>query len=86
MDAYKYKMSKNNPDTRGYWVYHAVPSLATSSGNITLSMFSDELKNQKQHWVNLKLHLLIRGERDVEHIVLLGLEKYTHKLRAIYIN
>ena len=54
--------------------------------DITLSLFADELSNQIQYWNNLNLHLLVRGEADVEHIVLLGLEKETNKLRAIYIN
>ena len=54
--------------------------------DITLSLFADELSEQIQHWNNLNLHLLVRGEGDVEHIVLLGLEKETNKFRAIYIN
>jgi len=54
--------------------------------DITLTMFADELKGQKQNWNKLKLYLLVRGEGDVEHIVLLGLEPETNKLRAIYIN
>ncbi len=56
------------------------------SEGIPLTMFSDELEEQKKLWNGLNLHLLVRGEGDVEHIILLGLEKGTHKLRAIYMN
>lgn len=56
------------------------------SKDITPGMFAEELKGQDKLWNNLTLHFLKRGEGDVEHIVLLGFEKNTNKLRAIYIN
>ena len=49
-------------------------------------MFAEELKGNKKYWMSLNLYLLKRGEGDVEHIVLLGLDKNTNKLRAIYVN
>lgn len=54
--------------------------------DISLDLFSEELRGQTKNWRTLKLHLLKRGEGDVEHIVLLGLDKNTNKLKAIYIN
>lgn len=54
--------------------------------DITLSLFSEELGNQIQHWENLDLVLFKRGEGDVEHVVLLGLNKETKQLRSMYIN
>ena len=54
--------------------------------DITLNMFSDELGNQVDGWTNLNLILFKRGEGDVEHIVLMGLNKKTNELEAIYIN
>lgn len=56
------------------------------SKDITLDLFTDELEKTREYWVSLSLYLLKRGEGDVEHIVLLGLDKKTNKLRAIYIN
>ncbi len=56
------------------------------SNDITLDMFAEELKGTKKYWMSLNLYLLKRGEGDVEHIVLLGLDKNTNKLRAIYVN
>lgn len=53
---------------------------------ITLSLFSEELINQTQHWEDLDLVLFKRGEGDIEHVVLLGLNKKTKQLRSIYIN
>jgi len=54
--------------------------------DISLNIFTEELKDQIKRWDSLNLYLLKRGEGDVEHIVLLGLNKNTNKLRAIYIN
>ena len=54
--------------------------------DITLNMFTSELGKQADSWTNLKLVLFKRGEGDVEHIVLMGLNKKTNKLKAIYIN
>lgn len=54
--------------------------------DITLDMFTSELGKQADSWTDLKLVLFKRGEGDVEHIVLMGLNKKTNKLKAIYIN
>lgn len=54
--------------------------------DITLNMFTSELGKQAGSWADLKLVLFKRGEGDVEHIVLMGLNKKTNKLKAIYIN
>lgn len=54
--------------------------------DITLDMFTDELGDQIKTWNKFKLILFKRGEGDVEHIVLIGLNKKTNKLNAIYIN
>ncbi len=56
------------------------------SEDITSGLFKEELKEQEKFWNNLTLHFLKRGEGDVEHIILLGFEKNTNKIRAIYIN
>ena len=54
--------------------------------DITLNMFNDELGEQVNNWDDFKLILFKRGEGDVEHIVLMGLNKKTYKMEAIYIN
>lgn len=59
---------------------------STITEEITLPLFSQELSNLNPHWENLDLVLFKRGEGDVEHIVLLGLDKKTKKLRSMYIN
>ena len=59
--------------------------LAMTDG-IELALFTDELREQLNHWRQLELVLFKRGEADVEHIVLLGLDKKTKQLRAIYLN
>ena len=52
----------------------------------TLTDFKDEFAGIDNHWAYLKLVVFYRGQGDVEHIVVLGLDKTTSKLRAIYIN
>lgn len=54
--------------------------------DITLNMFRTELGKHMPAWINLKPVVFKRGEGDVEHIVLMGLSKDTHKLKAIYFN
>jgi len=54
--------------------------------DISLDMFKDELGNKLTFWKRFNLVLFKRGEGDVEHIVLMGLNKTTNKLSAIYIN
>lgn len=63
-----------------------IQGMSAITDGITLSLFSEELINQTQHWKNLDLVLFKRGEGDVEHVVLLGLNKETKQLRSIYIN
>jgi len=54
--------------------------------DITSNMFTSELGEKVNDWDDFKLILFKRGEGDVEHIVLMGLNKKTNKLQAIYIN
>lgn len=54
--------------------------------DVTLNMFTSELDEQINIWDNLNIVLFKRGEGDVEHIVLMGLNKKTNKLNTIYIN
>lgn len=54
--------------------------------DMTLNMFTSELGEKKNDWAGLNLILFKRGEGDVEHIVLMGLNKKTNKLNAIYLN
>ena len=54
--------------------------------DITLDMFKDELGKHITNWARFKLVLFKRGEGDVEHIVLMGLNKKTNKMEAIYLN
>lgn len=63
-----------------------IPGEQVITEDITTALFADELKDTNSYWNKLNLHLLKRGEGDVEHIVLLGLDKDTKKLRAIYMN
>lgn len=54
--------------------------------DITSNMFTSELGNNMNDWSDLNLILFKRGEGDVEHIVLMGLNKKTNKMEAIYLN
>lgn len=54
--------------------------------DITLNMFSSELGKNMNDWADLNLILFKRGEGDVEHIVLMGLNKKSNKMEAIYLN
>jgi len=53
---------------------------------LTLADFSNEFEGIEHYWKTLDLVVFFRGEGDVEHIVILGLDKQSAKLRAIYIN
>ncbi len=64
---------------------HIIGSSAITE-DITFSLFSQELTNLNSQWKDLELVLFKRGEGDVEHVVLLGLDKNTRLLRSIYIN
>jgi hypothetical protein len=50
------------------------------------SNFSEEFADTVNQWRNLKVYLFMRGEGDVEHIVLIGLHPESKKIHAIYIN
>ena len=54
--------------------------------DFTIADFKGELSGIDQQWKPLDLEVFFRGQGDVEHIVILGLDKKTEKLRAIYIN
>lgn len=51
-----------------------------------ISDFVDEFSGIDHHWKSLDLVVFLRGLGDVEHIVVLGLDKKSAKLRAIYTN
>ncbi|VAW44951.1 hypothetical protein MNBD_GAMMA04-275 [hydrothermal vent metagenome] len=52
----------------------------------TIIDFTGEFIGIEHYWKNLELVVFFRGQGDVEHIVVLGLDKKSAKLRAIYIN
>lgn len=52
----------------------------------TLKDFTDEFVGVNHHWESLDLVVFFRGQGDVEHIVVLGLDRKSSNLRAIYIN
>lgn len=54
--------------------------------DIVLALFASELSREVQYWTGLSLILFKRGQGDVEHIVLLGLDAQTKQLKAIYVN
>jgi len=51
-----------------------------------LDNFKEELAESSSQWRALHVYLFKRGEGDVEHIVLLGINPQNHKISAIYIN
>lgn len=53
---------------------------------IHLDDFKENLTKSEHIWDNLDIALYLRGMADVEHIVIVGLDKNTHHLRAIYYN
>ncbi len=56
---------------------------------ISVSEYDDlkiELADSVEEWRNLKTYLFKRGEADVEHIILLGIQARSHKIKAIYMN
>ncbi len=48
--------------------------------------FRIEFANSMDQWQKLKTYLFKRGEGDVEHIVLLGIDPKSNKVKAIYLN
>ncbi len=57
-----------------------------TSTNVTPSMLETELAGQESLWKTLHTALFLRGSGDVEHIVVMGFDKTSHKLRALYMN
>ncbi len=51
-----------------------------------LDMQGEELNGLGRYWKSLDLFLYVRGMNDVEHVVVIGLDKQTEDLRAIYFN
>lgn len=54
--------------------------------DISLAMFTKELFGMEHLWQGLTMALFVRGESDVEHVVLMGFDPLTNKLRALYFN
>lgn len=54
--------------------------------DITLTMLTAQFGKTINDWADLNLVIFKRGEGDVEHIVIMGFNKKTNKLKAIYIN
>ena len=54
--------------------------------DITLTMLTSQLGPTINNWTDLNLIAFKRGEADVEHIVVMGLNKKTNKLDSIYLN
>ncbi|MFL0805533.1 MAG: hypothetical protein K6L81_17600 [Agarilytica sp.] len=54
--------------------------------DVSVKLFSEELSGIESQWEALELVYFLRGMGDVEHIVLLGFDAETHKLRRFYIN
>lgn len=52
----------------------------------TISDFTEEFNSIDEHWKSLDIMVFFRGQSDVEHIVILGFDKESLKLRAIYFN
>lgn len=52
----------------------------------TVSDFTEEFNSIDEHWKSLDIIVFLRGQSDVEHIVILGFDKESLKLRAIYFN
>ena len=83
------QIAKNTKEL--YEVFRVLEQVEIEGGypleqEFTLTDFKDEFAGIDNHWGSLKLVVFYRGQGDVEHIVVLGLDKTTSKLRAIYIN
>jgi len=50
------------------------------------SNFKKEFSNNETKWKKLNVYLYKRGEGDVEHIMLLGLNPSNNKIRLVYVN
>lgn len=78
--------AKNNADILE--LLRSINITGTEPQNQTnfISTFTQELSGIEKQWQHLDVYLFMRGMADVEHIVLLGFNKQTHKLSALYIN
>ncbi len=48
--------------------------------------FKTELSGSESLWNNLKAYIFTRGEYDVEHITIIGVNPETHKVQVLYAN
>ena len=48
--------------------------------------FKTQFADAAEHWQSLDVYLFLRGEGDVEHIVLIGIQPDNNKIQAIYTN
>ena len=48
--------------------------------------FKPQFADAVELWKNLDVYLFLRGEADVEHIVLIGIQPDNNKIQAIYTN
>ncbi len=48
--------------------------------------FKEELGDTINQWNGLDIYFFLRGEADVEHILLIGIQASNNKIRAIYTN
>jgi len=48
--------------------------------------FKTEFSGSEALWNNLKAYIFTRGEYDVEHITVIGVNPETHKVKALYAN
>ena len=50
------------------------------------SILSEQLNHADPRWAGLEFFLFLRGEGDVEHTALIGIDPATHTVAAFYIN
>lgn len=55
-------------------------------GPSKVKMMSDYLAGAPVSWRDLELFFFVRGTGDVEHVVLIGIDSSTGKVRGIYMN
>ena len=95
-DGYGYVLGLNNTlianDTEELYEVFSILRNVEIEGDspleqkFTLADFTEEFAGIEHYWEPLELVVFFRGQGDVEHIVVLGLDKKSSKLRAIYIN
>jgi hypothetical protein len=59
---------------------------AQKEGPSKAKMLSDYLAGAPASWGDLELFFFVRGRGDVEHVVLIGVDSSTGKIRGIYTN